>query len=818
MVAAALRPYWPRFLAALCLTIFAAVAAAQPATIDLDSPTPQDFDAGWRFFLGDPLLADDPAFEDGDWRALDLPHDWSIEGPIVKDSPLRAHGGFHLGGVGWYRKSFDLPDGAAGKRFTIQFDGVYHHSDVIVNGQRLGHWPYGYSTFRHDLTPHLKAGRNVLAVRVDNSDGLNSRWYSGSGIYRHVWLTVTDPLHIERWGLSVTTPDVSRRRAMVLVRGTVVNNRPESADCKLTVDILGPDGAPIAGVATQRPADANSAWDFEQGIRIDDPQRWSPETPTLYTARVTLEHAGDPVDVVEVPFGIRSIEWDARKGFLLNGEQVKLKGVCLHHDLGPLGAAYNDRAMERRLEILKSIGCNAIRTAHNPPAPQLLDLCDRMGFLVIDEAFDKWDGRFYAAGTDIEIWGRRDLEAMILRDRNHPSVVLWSVGNELQKQGEPEFYATLQMLAGHTRRLDPTRPVSVALKPVSGETMDEALQIVLKTGELVDVVGLNYMEHHVDAVHELNPKLRMYSSESYCFFYPGGMDTRAYLPRNTWWDVPRKDHLPGQFIWAGIEYLGESWRWPEIGWGDAPIDICGFLKPQAYWRRAAWTDAPTVHIAVEDPSADMVGSGQVWSWPRLVDHWTLPHFTNNVVRLYTFTNCEEVELFQDGKSKGVKKLADFPSRMIEWWLPYGEGGTVRAVGRNAGPDGGSGGGMVEVAVHELTTAKEAAKIELTVDRAAIAADGVDQAYVTARVLDADGNLVPNPAVTLNFRLDGPGRLAAVGSGNLKDHTPFASPSRATYQGRALAIVQAGRAPATLRLTAWSDTPLPPATLEIRVGE
>jgi beta-galactosidase len=808
------RPLHPIYLplALVCWAIACRSPGGAPSIVPgrpfLPAREGLDFDPGWRFHLGD---VDDAArieFDTADWRALDLPHDWSVERPIDRRSPLRGNGGYFLGGVGWYRKTFQLPPDADGRNVTIEFDGVYHHSDVYINGVHLGHRPYGYSSFAYDLTPHLRrGGENVLAVRVDNSDGLNSRWYSGSGIYRHVRLILTDPLRIDQWGVAVTTPRVSRGRADVVIQATVVNRHNDARECALDVELIDPRGRTVAAGAAAQTIPAGEISTFTRRLRIAQPALWSPASPELYTARLTVRDGDRAADTLETPFGIRSIEWNADRGFLLNGGQLKLKGVCMHHDLGPLGAAFNDRAMERRLEILKSIGCNAIRTAHNPPAPQLLDLCDRMGFVVIDEAFDKWEGRFYAARTEIAEWGPRDLEAMILRDRNHPSVVLWSLGNEIQKQGQPFFYDTLAMLAAHARRLDPSRPTTVALKPVSGDTMEQAREIILKTADLVDVVGLNYMEHHVDPVRQLNPKIPMYSAESYCFFYPGGMDTRAYTARNTWWDVANKDHLAGQFIWAGVEYLGESWRWPEIAWGDAPIDLCGFLKPQAYWRKSVWTDEPLVHIAVADPAADIYHSGQVWSWPKLVDHWTLPHYKDSLVRLYTFSNCEEVELFLDGKSKGVRRPADDPNRMLEWWLPYGDGGTVRAVGRNGG---------VEAAVHEIKTAGAPARIELEVDRTAIAADGVDQAYVTARILDADGNLVPATPVTLYFNVEGPGRLAGVGSGDITDHGSFRADWRQTYHGRALAILQSTTRPGPLELTVHADEIPTPAILTIDV--
>lgn len=739
----------------------------------------QRFDASWRFLQGDVEGAEKPGFNDTAWQTVDLPHDWSIEGPFVEKGGGGGSGGFLPIGIGWYRKQFELPAKYKGKKVFVQFDGIYKDSDVWINGQHLGKRYYGYVSFEYDLTPHLKwDGPNVLAVRVDNEKA-NCRWYSGSGIYRHVWLTIADPLHVGHWGTYVTTPNASAEEATVRIRTLVKNEYAEARPCTLRTTVLDPESKVVATAEASQTIPAGGAHEFSQDLTVPRPARWSVESPHLYTA-VTAVMTGDKtVDTYSTPFGIRDVIWDPDRGLLINGQSVKLKGVCIHHDLGALGAAFHEKAMERRLKVLKGIGCNAIRTAHNPPAPQLLDLCDRMGFLVIDEAFDKW-----GAGRARWEW-EKDLASMLRRDRNHPSVLLWSVGNEVGQQQSDDGLKTLKMLTEFVHKEEPTRKVTCAAYPVYSPAFANAC----------DIASLNYQEQWYEKYRKENPKIIILSSETYIYYRGKDDNKKAYHPFNPWLDVVKNDYAVGTFYWTGIDYLGEARAgWPLVGWNCSLIDTCGFPRTISNFQRSVWTGEPMVHIAVLSDRLDVPRPVKShWDWPKMVSHWTLPKLEGQDVKMVTFTNCDSVELFVAGKSLGTKKLADFEDKMISWTVPY-HAGTVKAVGLR--------GGKV-VCSHELKTAGKPVGMQLSPDSAVLKADGRDLCHVEVTIVDGDGALVPDAMHPIQFDIQGPGKIIGVDNGALTGTESYKGTSRKAFYGRCLVMIQSTGKPGQIQLTATS---------------
>jgi len=753
------------------------------------------FDADWLFHLGDLEGAHAPGLDDGRWRRLDLPHDWSIEGAIAEDNPCGARGGFFPGGLGWYRKRFDAPEAWAGKAVAIEFDGVYWHSDVWINGRHLGHRPNGYVSFRYDLTDHLNiGGPNVLAVRVDNSRQPNSRWYTGSGIYRHLWLTVTDRLHVGHWGISITTPEVRDDAATVAVGAAVRNETDAAAAVTLRSTVLDPSGQAVAEAVSTEELLAGGEDNFEHVMAIPAPALWHPEAPNLYTLRSEVLRDEAVVDAVETPFGVRSAVFDPDRGLLLNGRPLKMRGVCEHHDAGCVGAAAPDAVLARRLRILKDMGCNAVRTAHNPPSPVLLEMCDRMGLLVIDEAFDEWVTAKTPHGysTLFEPWWHRDLGDWILRDRNHPCVILWSVGNEVREQFTPAGVEIARQLVDAIHRLDPTRPVTCGCNWREGEEVWIASEF--------DVVGINgggggcfqYANYHRD-----NPGWKLYASEvphtlqtrgvyqsvsHYRDKNPhggvrktpdlaepevfGGIDPNyrssydnAYVRvncRDSWAATREHDFLAGEFRWSGFDYLGESIRWPCRCWNFGIIDLCGFPKDSYYFYQSRWTADPMVHI---------------------LPHWTWPGKEGVAIPVVAYSNCEEVELLLNDHSLGRKSMAG--KMDLTWRVPY-QPGTLEAVAYNAGQ---------AVAEKRYATAGPPAAVRLTPDRRAIAPDGRDVVHVTAEIVDAAGNMVPHAEDRVHFDVTGPGRIIGVDNGNPIDHDPVKADHRKAFFGLCLAIVQ-----------------------------
>ena len=742
----------------------------------------QCFDADWRFLQKDIEGAEQPVFDDAKWRTVDLPHDWSIEGPFVKKGGGGKSGGYLPLGIGWYRKPFALPAKHKGQKVFVQFDGIYKDSDVWINGQHLGKRSNGYVSFQYDLTPHLNwGGSNVLAVRVDNVKA-NCRWYSGSGIYRHVWLTITDPLHVGHWGTYVTTPNVSAEEATVRIQTLIRNEHAEARPCTLKTTVLDPAGKVVTTAEATQTVPAGGTHEFSQDLTVPRPARWSVKSPHLYTAATTVTTGDKTVDTYSTPFGIRDVVWDPDRGLLINGQSQLLKGVCIHHDLGALGAAFHEKAMARRLKALKSIGCNAIRTAHNPPAPQLLDLCDRMGFLVIDEAFDKWgSGR----SPWVKSW-QKDLRSMLRRDRNHPSVILWSVGNEVSEQTSDDGPKKLKMLTEFVHKEEPSRKVTCGAKPSYSPDFVNAM----------DVASLNYQEQWFEKYRKDNPKIVILSSEAYIYYRGKGDNKKAYHPFNPWLDVEKNDYAVGTFYWTGIDYLGEARAgWPLHGWNCSLIDTCAFPRPISNLQRSFWVGEPMVHIVVQHKQLDVPRPVKAhWDWPKMVSHWTLPKLEGQEVKILTFTNCDTVELFVADQSVGTKKLAEFEDKMISFTVPY-RAGTIKAVGMKDGKS---------VCSHELKTAGKPVRMRLSPDAAALKADGRDLCHVEVTIVDADGTRVPDAMHAIQFALQGPGKIIGVDNGHLRSTESYKGTSRKAFYGRCLVIIQSTGKPGQIQLTATAE--------------
>jgi beta-galactosidase len=758
-----------RFLTAAGRTTIAALLLSSFPALAQRVTTP--FDADWRFLKADAKGAEAPAFADAKWRALAVPHDWSIEGPYDQANPTSRGGGYLPAGIGWYRKTFTLPATDAQRRVRIEFDGVMANSEVWINGVSLGQRPYGYSSFSYDLSKHLKFGKgqtNVLAVRADNSVQPASRYYTGAGIYRHVRLVSTAATHFGEGGVYVTSPQVGAESATLQVKADVLNQSATGGEYVLQTTILDPSGKTVQTTETKQTIAPGKSADFTQSITVKAPQRWSPQTPSLYKAVSVLRSGKTDLDSQTSPFGIREAKFDAATGFSLNGVNMKIKGVCLHHDAGGLGAAVPLDGWRHRLEVLKQAGVNGIRTAHNPVAPEFLDLCDQMGFLVMDETFDTWTAaknngeqgynRFFTK------WWEADTRSMVLRDRNHPSIVIYSVGNEIHDNlNNPEGFQKYKMQQDLIHQLDPTRPVTMALfRPGQSKVYENGFV------ETMDVVGQNYRENELVAAHNAKPDRKVIGTEN-------GHTLTAWLA------LRDNQFMAGQFLWAGFDYLGEN-DWPATTSDLGLFDRVGGWKPIAYQRQSWWSDKPVVHLVRKEGNA---GAGP---W---VANWTPTDFdTYDDGKVEAYSNADEVELFLNGQSLGKKdKPANDAPRA--WDVTFAKG-TLRAVARNKGQ---------EVATDELKTAGAPARIILTTSRPKLGASWDDAAYITARVVDANGILCPNADNQITFSMTGPSLLAAVDNGNVASHEGYQVNQRKAYQGQCIAIVKAKSAGAGITVKA-----------------
>ena len=719
-----------------------------------------NFDKNWTFIQEDVSDASKPEFNDSKWRKLDVPHDWSIEGAYDKANPTARGGGYLPSGIGWYRKSFSLDETIAKKKITIEFDGVMANSDVYINGFHLGKRPYGYISFTYDLTKHLNFGKgktNVIAVRADNTVQPASRYYTGAGIYRHVRLVATDQVHIENWGVYITTDDATAAKSTVKVQTDVINETAKPTQVSIETIVLDPDGKIVKSAQAKQSVAAGKSFQFKQDIVVANPKLWNLETPSLYKTLTKVSVAGKVIDDQLNTFGIRAFKFEAATGFWLNGKNFKLKGVCLHHDGGAVGAAVPLAIWESRLKQLKEVGVNAIRTAHNPVAPEFLDLCDQMGFVVMDETFDTWNSaknngekgynRFFTE------WWERDTRDMVMRDRNHPSIVIYSVGNEIHDDlNSPAGFKKYTDQQNLIHQLDPSRPVTMALfRPANSKVYTNGF------AEIMDVVGQNYRENELVALHKQKPNLKVIGTEN----------THVLVQYLALRDNP---FMAGQFLWTGFDYLGEA-DWPEVTNNQGLFDRAGNWKNQSLQRQSWWAEKPIVHIVRREDNA---GAG---AW---INNWTPTDFdTYDDSKVAVYSNCNEVELFLNDKSLGSKtKPVDDSPRL--WDVTF-EKGTLKAVGKNNGK---------VVVTEELKTAGKPAKIVLSVDKTQIKNIWDDVAFVTAKIYDAEGNLCPNADELIKFDISGPGFITAVDNGNVASHELYKATQRHAYRGACIALVKA----------------------------
>jgi beta-galactosidase len=765
-----------------------------------------DFNKSWKFSLGDQIKGSSIELNDKNWRTLDLPHDWSIEGTFNKDHPATVGGGALPGGTGWYRKQFSIPASAKGKYIAIDFDGVYRNSEVWVNGHYLGKRPNGYIAFRYELSKYLRyGGLNTIAVKVDNSKQPNSRWYSGSGIYRDVKLVTLNPIHIEQWGTYVTTPEVTEQSATVKIEVTLNASTGKTQSAVVKTIILDANNT-VVGSSSQK-TQLTGKQKVNMQLLVKNPTRWSVENPYLYTVQSQVLINGKEVDRYNTSLGIRTFSFDQHKGFSLNGKAMKIRGVCNHHDLGALGAAFNVRAAERQLEILKEMGCNAIRTSHNPPAAALLDLCDKMGFIVMDEAFDMWVQKKsdFDYHLDWAKWHKKDLEDQILRDRNHPSVMMWSVGNEIPEQGgkgaDTSGRVITRELVSIVKNLDKTRPVTTA------NNNTEADNNLVLSGAL-DLIGYNYHHEQWKDFQKTYPGQTLIASETTSALQTRGSYDMKSDSARIWpvrWDLPlltgnadfscsaydncytpwgssheqtlqafeNNPIVSGMFVWTGFDYLGEPtpYSWPARSSYFGIIDLAGFPKDVYYLYKSAWTAKPVLHLLPH------------WNWKA--------GQTIDVISYYS--QADEVELYLNGVSMGVKSKKGQEMKVM-WRLQYVPG-ELKAVSRKDGKT------VLEKIIH---TAGVPAKLELIADRSKISADGKDLSFVTVKVLDKAGNLIPDADQLINFKLEGDAEITAVDNGSPVSHESFKAKHRKAFNGLALAIIKAGNKASKITLTASSN--------------
>ncbi|UII23711.1 beta-galactosidase GalB [Fulvivirga ligni] len=763
--------------------------------------TVSDFNQGWLFSLTDSTVeASDPSFNDSSWRALDLPHDWSIEGAFNKDNPAGVGGGALPGGIGWYRKAFKLQKADSSQLVFIDFDGIYCNSEVWINGSYLGKRPNGYISFRYELTPYLNYGdiENVISVKVNNDQQPNSRWYSGSGIYRNVWLVKTNKIYVDQWGSQVTTPTVTEDSALVHLKINL-QNRLDASEVSVSHKIVGQDGSEVAIIQNEKVQLKEGKNELEAQINVDKPRLWSVEDPFMYKVITSIEQNDKIIDTYSTSLGIRYYEFNAETGFSLNGKHLKIRGVCNHHDLGALGAAINTRALERQLEIMKGMGVNGIRTAHNPPAPELLQLCDSMGFIVMDEAFDMWAKKKveFDYSQEWDLWHKRDLEDLIKRDRNHPSIFIWSIGNEILEQWDSTGTTIAGELASIVKSLD-DRPITSALN-------DPQPSNKIYQSKALDLVGFNYHHQDYEAFPSNFPGEKFIATET-----TSALATRGHydMPSDSirrWpirWDleftegnadntvsaydnvsapwgstheetlkiIEKHDYLSGMYIWTGFDYIGEPtpYTWPSRSSYFGVVDLAGFPKDTYYLYKSVWTQDTVLHVFPH------------WNWTegKTVDVWAY------------YNQADEAELFLNGESKGImRKQGD--DMHVMWRLNY-EPGTVKMITRKNGQ---------QISAKEIKTAGQAAIIKLQADRSEIMADNKDLSFVTVSIHDADGNLVPNASDLIQFKLEGEGQIVGVDNGDPTSMESFKAEERKAFNGLALVIIKSTSKTGELKLTA-----------------
>ncbi|MCX6330775.1 MAG: DUF4982 domain-containing protein [Bacteroidia bacterium] len=753
-----------------------------------------NFNFDWKFYKGNIANSQAVSLDDSGWRSLDLPHDWSIEGPFSKDNYSCT--GYLPGGIGWYRKSFVAPKNLKGEKIYISFDGIYNNSEVWINEKYLGKRPNGYISFQYDLTPWLKPGQeNLVAVKVDHTLFGDSRWYTGSGIYRNVKLITIPAVHIKQWGVYYSAKEISAESATLSVRVTVQNETVKTVKADVYNYLIFNDDTVAVGFGYVKlnPSEETS---IEEELKVIKPELWDVDNPALYNL-VTVLKGKKFIDNVSTLVGLRTIRFDADKGFSLNGKNLKLKGICMHHDAGALGAAVPKEEIARRLSILKEMGCNAIRTSHNPFSPDFLDLCDQKGFLVIGEAFDEWElpKKKWLAGWNVgtpgkegyaayfKEWAEKDLKDFILRDRNHPSVIMWSIGNEidypndpythqiLNTEANPQTWAKFSETLPHANRLGEVASVLVTLikeldttRPVTAGLASALMSNETGYADALDVAGYNYQEFRYEPDHKKYPLRPLYGSEN-------GMTLEM------WNYVADNEYVMGQFLWTGFEYIGEAGRFPMRSNTAGVIDLAGNKKPEFYFRQSLWSDKPMVIIGTTDRLTER-GPVSLWAHKRVEPVWN--YKLGQTIAINAFSNCEEVELLLNSKSIGTKKMADFQNRTITWEIPF-ENGTLKAVAKNHG---------IEAAIYELKTTGTPVKIVAGCDDQSIKADRQDIAHIFVTLCDDAGNIVYNADNEITCEISGPARLLGMEDSNPANTEDYKDYRQHAYHGKLLVFIQA----------------------------
>ena len=807
-------------------TQISAKAAPNPRTVF-------SADADWKFALGDPADAGSPKFDDNSWRTLTVPHDWSIEGQPNEKNSTGGGGGYFPAGIGWYRKTFTAPPSWKGKRVCLEFDGVSGETTVYLNGQKLGVHPYAYTSFRFDITSQLNpSAKNILAVRVDNSLQPNSRWYSGSGIYRHVRVVVTAPIHVAPWGVFVSAPNASSSSAKVAIKTQVQNDSSDASAVIVKTIILGPNGIKSSEPDEKVELRPGQPTEVDQEVTVGRPALWSPQSPRMYRAITRIVKNGKLLDEVETPFGIRSLAWSVEQGLLLNGKPIKLAGGSVHHDNGPLGAAAFDRAEARKVELLKAAGFNAVRTAHNPPSSAFLDACDRLGLLVVDEPFDVWtvSKRKYDYARFFHDWWQRDVDAMVKRDRNHPAIIMWGIGNEIPEVYAPEGASLAKELAARVRSLDVTRPITQAYPGATfGPNPDAAIA-------QVDIAGYNYnLAQNQDGDHRRVPGRMMMTTESF--------PADAF---EQWALVHDHSYIVGEFEWTAMDYLGESgigaWSYssakqasqfsqmtaylrkymasfgadgknpiasfqngqppsplsPGFPWHAAycgDLDLTGFRKPSSYYRDILWNGGDRIFATVRLPDPEdkkILAAG--WAVYPSLPSWTWPGEDGKPMAIEIYSGAERVRLYLNDKLIGEKLTGRDQQFKAEFEIPYAPG-TLKAVGVH---------GDRAVAQMALATVGEPTALRLTPDRNTIHADGQDLSFVTVEAVDEKGRLQMNSNQKVHFLVSGAGTIAAVGNGNGQTRDSYSGDAFDLFNGRALVVLRTARKPGEIKLTATGD--------------
>lgn len=771
-------------------------------TEDISSLRKVKFNDAWSFNLGDEPLASSLKYDDDAWSTVKIPHDWSIEGEIDKNNPSGHFGGFYPGGVGYYRKTFQWQEAWQGKRVLITFDGVMSNSTVWINGELLGQRPNGYVGFTYDLTPHLIEGENVLAVRADNSAQPNSRWYTGCGIYRNVWLTVKNKIAVEENGTYVRASKISADKATLEIETSIENKSIIDESIRLVTEVFNPQGEKIAIISSDQDCIKDKVATIKQTVEVNDPSLWSIETPVQYLLVSKVMKDKELIDLYKTPFGIRDMRFEVETGFWLNGENIKVKGVNNHHDGGPVGAAVPEDVLYRRLVILKEMGCNAIRTAHNPAAPEFYTMCDTMGFLVMDEVFDEWIASWpwenyqnqgkvkYGYHLNFEEWAEQDLKDIIIRDRNHPSIFMWSVGNEIPDQCYPEGPKRLKPLMDIVHNLDNTRPVTcgccfihlanatgfASMLDVTGYNggggsvfyeKDKAVYpnrkfIATEIPHSFQTRGVYKTITEMRSPHQGVEVPNLTEEElfpEFSPFYSSSYDNSSVRisARDSWRRTDSLDYVAGEFRWTGYDYLGEAIKgWPSRFWNFGIIDLCGFPKDHYYYYQSKWTDKPMVHI---------------------LPHWSWEGKEGKTIPVWTYSNAEEVELFLNGASLGAK--SNKGKMNLSWDVVYTPG-TLKAVAKTKGE---------VIAEKVLETAGKAAKIEIIADREDIKADGESCIHLEFNILDKKGNFVPYANNLLEFSISGPVANIGVDNGDPLDLSSTKLQRRKAFNGKALMILQ-----------------------------